>query len=80
MTEELHGEINEVRRRFTSGDITGEVEFGHQAQGGQVHGRKSTPFRVTLSDGRLGWGRYIDPKRVRVILRARRSKFERGII
>lgn len=77
MSEELTGEINEVRRRFKSGDLIGDVQFGHQARAGNVHGQVSTPFRVTLADGREGWGRYTNPKNVRVMLKAKRGKYAR---
>lgn len=75
MTDELRGHINEARRLFTSGDITGEVEFGHAAQGADR--RKATTFRVKLSNGREGYGRYYSPENVRVILKARRGRYGR---
>lgn len=72
MSDVLFGEINEVRRTFTGGGLTGKVEFGHIAGND-----KMTPFRVRLSNGREGWGRYSDPKTVRVRLKVERDRYGR---
>lgn len=72
MSDDLFGEINEIRRTFTGGGLTGEVEFGHT----DVNG-KMTTFRVRLSNGREGWGRYSGPKTVRVRLKVERDRYGR---
>lgn len=74
-TEDLTGSINEVRRTFEGGGLTGQVEFGPRIQGG--YGSTHQAFRVTLSNGREGWGRYASPKNVRVMLKAKRGKYAR---
>lgn len=61
MADHLAGTINEARRSFEGGGLTGKVDFGSQADG-------LTRFRVTLSDGRKGFGAYKSPERVAVHL------------
>lgn len=72
MADEITGQINEVRRTFEGGGLTGKVEFGRRSPG--FNGSSNTTFRVLFPDGRKGWGRYADPKNVSVKLRANASK------
>lgn len=73
----LTGRINEVRKTFESGDITGEVSFGQTHRSG--NGATFTTFRVKLSNGREGHGKYSNPKNVRVTLKAQRKRYGRRI-
>lgn len=73
MTDDITGSINEIRKRFTGDEVGGSVRFGrtNQAPNG---GGAITTVRVTLDDGREAWGRYSDPKNVKLRIRVRQTK------
>jgi len=70
----INGVINEVRKTFTGDGTTGVVEFGRTVSIDRpgVHGNRlsATMVRVDLADGRKAYGRYLNPKDVRLTLKA----------
>lgn len=70
---EINGTINETRRTFAGdGGETGRVDFGRPYKWGGGKGRELTttmPIRVSLTDGREGYGKYQGNKSVRLTLK-----------